>query len=149
MRVAWKYWPLDHGEGGGTRKWKWGDSNGGCDDDKGENKGREEGIKRGEMRRGGALGGGRRGKDGWNAGMGDDRKGDERRQEGEVKKGGPWECRGEIDIGDAGATGITPHGREEQQKWWWQQGNRETTSNKGGRTREGTGGRHAKSAKYH
>ena len=34
--------------------------------------------------------------------------------------------RGEGDIGDARATGITPHGREEQQKWW-QQGNRETT----------------------
>jgi hypothetical protein len=56
--------------------------------------------------------------------MEDDRKGDEWRQEGEVKKGRAM--RGEGDIGDAGATGITPHGREEQQKWW-QQGNRETT----------------------
>jgi hypothetical protein len=41
--------------------------------------------------------------------------------------------RGEGDIGDAGATGIAPCGREEQQKWW-QQGNRETTR-KGGKER--------------
>ena len=42
--------------------------------------------------------------------------------------------RGEGGIGDTGATGITPHGREEQQKWWLQQGNRET-AREGGQER--------------
>jgi hypothetical protein len=41
--------------------------------------------------------------------------------------------RGEGDIGDAGATGIAPHGREEQQKWRLQHGNRETKGREGKR----------------
>jgi hypothetical protein len=45
--------------------------------------------------------------------------------------------RGKDGVGDAGATGITPHGRGEQQQWQWHQGNRETT--RGGRTRDQRG----------
>jgi hypothetical protein len=49
MRVAWEYGPLDHGQGGGTRKW--GDKKEGHGDNKGENKGR------GKKQRGGRYGG--------------------------------------------------------------------------------------------
>jgi hypothetical protein len=55
--------------------------------------------------------------------------------------------RGEDDIGDAGATGITrtPHGREEQQKRRWHKeiGRQQGREDK----RESTWGGHKKSAK--
>ena len=58
--------------------------------------------------------------------MGDDRKRD-RQMEARRRDEKGRVMRGEGDIGDAGAAGIAPRGREEQQKWRWQQGNRETT----------------------
>jgi hypothetical protein len=57
---------------------KWGDNKEGCDDNKGRNEGRNEGIKREKMSRGARTReGGRRGRDGWNAGTNDNRKGGE------------------------------------------------------------------------
>ena len=56
-----------NGPWGGTTTKKWGDNKERCDDSRGRNKGREKGIKRGEIRRGGERG--REDEGEWMAGM--------------------------------------------------------------------------------